>query len=387
MRIAYCTNVRLPSERAHGHQIAQVCDAMDALGHTVSVFAPYRRNPVKEEYHAYYGARPGVTLRTLGSFDPINRAWLPGVTGLWTLNALLRPAYRKALRKSDFDLLYTRVPALLPALLPTGIPVVIELHSLPRLGRRRFLRHLARCRLVVCLTSAMKKELIAMGADASQVIVEGDAFDPALFANVPAKEEARKRFDLPAGVPVIGYAGQLRSMGLSKGIPELLGALQLLQERGARFRAVIAGGPASAQKEFEASLSPELASFVRFTGFIDHKEVPVLLSACDVLVYPAPKSDHPFYNRDTSPLKLFEYMAAGRAIVCAELFPLRDVIDESVVRFCEPGSAESLAQALQSVISDPALAAGQAARALAASRRHTWLERMRRVMEAATLVP
>jgi hypothetical protein len=37
MRIAYCTNVRLPSERAHGHQVARVCDALAKLGNDVTI--------------------------------------------------------------------------------------------------------------------------------------------------------------------------------------------------------------------------------------------------------------------------------------------------------------------------------------------------------------
>lgn len=385
MRIAYCTNVRLPSERAHGHQIAQVCDALDILGHDVTVYAPYRRNPVTEEYHAYYGARPGVSIRHLGSFDPINRAWLPGVLGLWTLNALLRTGYGKAIKKDTFDLLYTRAAALLPVLLATGIPVVLELHSLPRIGRARFVRLASRCRLAVCLTSAMRDELVAWGMPAGKVIVEGDAYDPTLFEGVPGKKEAREHLNIPAGMPVIGYAGQLVSMGLSKGIPELLGALELLHTRGIIFRAVIAGAPDAARVSFESSLPPELRSSVRFAGVINHADVPTLLSACDILVYPAPKSDHPYYNRDTSPLKLFEYMAAGRAIVCADLPPLRDVIDDQVVRFCHPGDPASLADALETVIKDPHLASRLSQRALEVSRSHTWIERMHRILEAATL--
>lgn len=385
MRIAYCTNVRLPSERAHGHQIAQVCDALDALGYEVTVFAPRRRNPVARDYHAYYGARRGVHIEYLGSFDPINRAWLPGVLGLWMLNALLRAAYRRKLRASGFDLLYTRAPALLPALLATGIPTVIELHALPRIGRRRFVRSLARCQLIVCLTSIIKRELEREGIDPARMIVEGDAYDPALFAYAPAQREARALFDLQPDVPVIGYVGQLTSMGLSKGIPELLGAVTLLHQRGVPFTAVIAGGPEDARRRFEETLEPTVRRHVRFLGFIDHTRVPALLAACDVLAYPAPASDHPYYNRDTSPLKLFEYMAAGRPIACADLPPLRDVVDESSVRFCAPGDAASLADAIGALLADESIATAIAHRAREVAQRHTWLERMRRVMDGVTL--
>lgn len=63
MKIAYCTNVRLPTERAHGRQIASVCDALGILGHEVQIFAPYRRNLVKESYREYYSAHKKVELR------------------------------------------------------------------------------------------------------------------------------------------------------------------------------------------------------------------------------------------------------------------------------------------------------------------------------------
>lgn len=47
MRIAYCTNIRLPSERAHGHQVAAVCDALVKLGHDVTIFAPFRKTSLQ----------------------------------------------------------------------------------------------------------------------------------------------------------------------------------------------------------------------------------------------------------------------------------------------------------------------------------------------------
>ncbi len=82
MRIAYCTNVRLPSERAHGHQVAQVCDALAALGHDVTVVAPFRRNTIHADYWSYYGADRRVNLAHLGSFDPIDHSVIPKVLQL-----------------------------------------------------------------------------------------------------------------------------------------------------------------------------------------------------------------------------------------------------------------------------------------------------------------
>jgi len=67
-------------------------------------------------------------------------------------------------------------------------------------------------------------------------------------------------------------------------------------------------------------------------------------------VYPAPATEHPYFMRDTSPLKLLEYLAAGRPVVCADIPPVRDVVDESIVEFCEPGNAKSLAEGISNVL-------------------------------------
>jgi glycosyltransferase involved in cell wall biosynthesis len=385
MHIAYCTNVRLPSERAHGHQIAQVCSALAKQGHAVTVFTPFRRNPIKETFREYYGVSSDISVQYLGTFDPINRFWLPGILGLYALNTLLNAEYKKVLRSMDFDLLYTREPALLETLLATGIPVIVELHRLPSRSIRTFIKHCRRCRLVVCLTSVMKAELIRLGGDPANIIVEGDAYDASLFAHAVSKKEAHTKLHIDQDRPVIVYTGQLVSMGLSKGIPELLAALRILHEKNVPFQALIAGGPESAKIEFSSSLSESMQSMVTFLGSIAHTDVPNVLAAGDVLIYPAPKSNHPFYNRDTSPLKLFEYMAAHRPIVCADLPPLRDIINQEIVTLCEPGNPQALADAIEWVIKHPEEADEMAEKAHTQGKSHTWDARMKRVMEAATL--
>jgi glycosyltransferase involved in cell wall biosynthesis len=385
MRIAYCTNVRLPSERAHGHQIAQVCAALSDLGHAVTVFAPFRRNPVTQDFHAYYGIDKTTEMRHLGSFDPINRFWLPGVLGLWTLNALLRKSYSYVLQKQKFDLLYTRVPALLETLLKTGIPVALELHRLPSRDRGTFVEQCKKCALVICLTSPMRDELVKWGMDSANVIVEGDAYDPALFAKKISQEQARKELKLDQNIPVIGYAGQLSSMGKSKGMEQLMGALTELHHRGLTFQAIIAGGPDNVRAELEAGLPADVRSKVRFLGFVAHEQVPAVLSASDVLVYPAPKSTDPYFLRDTSPLKLFEYMAAQRPIVSADLPPLRDAVDETCVFFCEPGDSAFCADAIELVLKDSSLAQNRAVAAHKRVQSHTWEARMKRIIERVTL--
>ncbi len=384
MRIAYCTNVRLPNERAHGHQIAKVVQALTELGHSVEIFCPYRMNPIQESFVRYYDVSSDIQVHQVGSVDGIAAWWAPGILGLKLTTFLFGKQLKKILaqRTKDFDCLYTRTPELLPVLTATKKPVIVELHRLPRFWLKRFARHLRRCRLVVALTTAMRTAVLDMGISNVPVIAEGDAVDPRDFASLPEATQTRITLGVPDGVPLIGYAGQLESMGLSKGIPELLEGLLLLKKRGVDFRAAIAGGPAAAKERFVRELDPALAENVTFLGFLPHAKIPTLMSACDVLVYPAPASTHPFYLRDTSPLKIFEYMAAGQPIVSADLPPIRDVLTEQMAFFCRPGDAESLADALRLALTDRDEAAKRAKIARGHSDNLTWKKRMERIMRA-----
>lgn len=349
MNIAYCTNVRLPSERAHGHQIAQVCDALITLGHNVTLFAPRRCNPIQENYHHYYDAHQDLHVQYLRSFDH-NACVIPlGVLGMWVSNVLLQRQLKTVLQKSNFDLLYTRTIALLPGLLSTNIPTVLELHSLPKSRKQAFVRQCNQCKLVVCLTSPMRDELLQWGVDTEKVIVEGDAMSPTLFADKIRADVWRYSCSIPNGAPIVGYTGQLHSMGLSKGVEVLLEALTHIAE----CHALIAGGPDTVAQKMMKSMPSSLRERVHFLGVLPHQDIPSVLRACDVLVYPAPKSSHPFYQRDTSPLKLFEYMAAGRPIVCADIPPVRDTVNESHVTFFDPGDVQGLAHAIRQLLQNP----------------------------------
>src|SRR3989344_5490551 len=176
MRIVYCTNVRLPSERAHGHQVARVSDALTGLGHEVEIFAPYRRNPIQNNYWDFHKADTRVKLTHLGSFDPID--WpIPKFLQLFLLNLQFRRALCKKLQMQKYAITYTRSPALLPALLKTAIPVVLELHTLPKRGQKNFVSLCNQCTLIVCLTTPMRNELLSWGVNAKKVIVESDAID------------------------------------------------------------------------------------------------------------------------------------------------------------------------------------------------------------------
>lgn len=381
MRIAYCTNVRLPSERAHGHQVARVCDALAGLGHDVTIFAPYRKNPITKDYWEFHNADRKVKVEHLGSFDPIDQWWIPKIFQLPILNLLFQGALSSRLQ--NFDLFYTRTHALLPVLLNTKKKVILELHTLPNRRRGTFITFCNRCALIVCLTTPMKNELEAWGVTAP-IIVEPDAVDLNFFSSFPQKEDARKELKITDLKKfTVGYVGSFVTMGLEKGVKHLVEAVLLLREKGLEIAKIIVGGPASAKTELEhleklRSQDKDPGKFLDTSG---QAMVKLVYAACDALIYTAPKTNHPYFVRDTSPLKIFEYMAAGKPIVTADLPPIRDILDESRAFFCQPGDSEDLARAIEQVMKDPEEAAKRAVAAHKHVQHYTWDKRMKRILD------
>lgn len=379
MKIAYVAHTRYPTEKAHGLQVTRVCEAMTALSHTVTLVAPGVHNEVQEDFATYYNVQHPFVVTHLPTKDALLSPVIPGRFAMMFTMQSYRRALCSYFKNEQFDLLYARSPHILPALLHTGIPVVLELHTLPRSGHKKFVDQCKKCSRVVCLTAPMKDQLAKWGVPADHIIVEGDAVDITRFAALDAR-----MFSLSTSKPIVGYIGSLTTMDhLEKGVDLLIRSAAM--ERN--FFTFVVGGPdIMVQKYTELASSLGLTdSDIHFEGRVPAADVPAAIRKCDICVYPAPKSNHTFFTRDTSPLKLFEYLAAGVPIVCADIPPVRDVVDEQSVWFFEPGNAQSLAQAISRTLNNADESAQKTLLGKDIAAHHTWEKRMGRIIEALSL--
>ena len=122
-----------------------------------------------------------------------------------------------------------------------------------------------------------------------------------------------------------------------------------------------------------------LSDRVRFFGKVPHRDIPDYLALFDVAVAPAPATEHSsFYG---SPLKMFEYMAAGVPMIVSDLPALREVLSTETALFIKPADAHELAQAVSLLQREPARAQAMAieARALV-EKRFTWHARAQGIL-------
>jgi glycosyltransferase involved in cell wall biosynthesis len=172
----------------------------------------------------------------------------------------------------------------------------------------------------------------------------------------------------------VAYAGHLYAW---KGVDGLLEALA----RAPGTRGLIVGGHAEEPDLARVKALADrlgISDRVTFTGMVDPGKVAGLLSQADVLALPNPASA--ISTRFTSPLKLFEYMAAGRPIVASDLPSIREVLDHEVnALLVPPGDAAAMAGAIERVLADPVLASRLARAALDSAPDYSWDRRAERL--------
>jgi glycosyltransferase involved in cell wall biosynthesis len=89
---------------------------------------------------------------------------------------------------------------------------------------------------------------------------------------------------------------------------------------------------------------------VVFVGVVNQPTVAQYLAASDILAIPDTVTDE-----TASPLKLFEYMAMQRVVVCPDMPALREIVGSEGAYLFERGSQTSLNQALHTLIRTPTL--------------------------------
>ena len=376
-RLFYLANNRLPTEKAHGLQIVQMCEALADAGYRVTLVAPRRRNTPEmravRSLWNHYGVAQNFAFRPLPCLDlfqlfPRRQIAFLTQTVTFILALLVWMLPRRA------DVLYTRdlfIGAVM-ALTHPRTRLVYEVHQMhrSRLGRR-LESFLARRASVVTITGRLAEEMRALGA--SRVLVAHDGVRAARFAGMPTQAEARAEIGWPPEAFTVGWVGRLHLMGVDKGVGLLVDALEGVE--GAHLAVV--GGPEDMVETLRRRWTGAGLDGGRFlaAGQVPPDRVPLYLSAFDVCALPHPWTEHFAYY--TSPIKLFEYMASGRAIVASDLPGFAEVLHhEESALLVPPGDAAALAAAITRLRDDPALRTRLVDRARAqVLARYTWAAR------------
>jgi glycosyltransferase involved in cell wall biosynthesis len=384
MRIAYvCADPGVPVFGFKGCSVhvQEVISALLSNGAEVELFA------------VRTGGDPPPTLRNL----PIHALPTPAQAGLagreratFAANGHLWSALE---REGPFDMVYERYSLWsfagvqyasehkIPGMLEVNAPLIEEQAAHRGLVARDLATSVsekvfASASALLAVSREVASYLETFPGTSGRIHVVPNGVDPHRFSSGPAPA-------LPApGVFTVGFVGTLKPW---HGLPTLIDAFALLHRRDQSTRLLIVGdGPE--RPNLEAAIHDPLSPIpnpqsILFTGAVAPADIPSHLASMDVAVAPYPEQDTFYF----SPLKVYEYMAAGLPVVASRVGQLAGLINDGETGLlCPPGDVPALAAALDRLRLDPDLRTrlGAGARSTAL-RAHTWDGVVRRILALA----
>ncbi len=272
-----------------------------------------------------------------------------------------------------------------------GIPSIYEVRGLwevtrgsrdPQWAKGGMYRFMARMEAdaaasatrVLAITNALKDELVARGVDAEKITVVPNAVDAQRFRPVARDVELEEALGV-RGRTVIGYIGSVLDY---EGLEFLVDAADVMRARRSDFAVLIVGDGAELEKFQDLVRERELEDFVRFTGRVPHEEVERYYSLVDIA--PFPRLPLPVCEM-VSPLKPFEALAMGKAVVASDVAALAEIIEPGVNGLLHrKGDTEDLVRQLELLLDDPSL------RATLARQGREWVRANRQWSDMAGIV-
>jgi len=331
MRIALITNSRIPSLTANSIQAMKVAQALMQLNHDVRMFAPKEAESITHDsLLTHYGLHLAPEIE-----------FLPSIKSLKRLDFIFHA--QNAARRFNADLIYTWLPQSALIGIKSGYPVVLEMHAdvSGKLGVWWFSQFWKADgkKLMTVTTQALKNALensTKLKLNPEAVLIAPNGVELEKYVKLPSPSEARNQLNLKQGLTV-GFTGHIYKGRGADLLFEL--AKQMPQ-----INFLWVGGTPELVTFWKNKLHEANVLNVTMTGFVKHDVIHLYQAAADVLLMPYSSSISASSGQDIAevinPMKMFEYMAAGRAIVCADLPSIREVLNEGNCVFVEVGNSE-----------------------------------------------
>jgi len=364
MNIVAIAGSTIPSDTANSLQVMKACQALVQTGHKVALLVPGSENK-SVDLKKHYGLRENFPIEWISSSSRRTFTW---------------DSVRRA-RALQADLIYSWFPQSAVFGLWSGVPVIFEIHIQPTgvfgpLWHRAFAAMHGRKRLV-SITRALVELLerdFHMRFSSKDVVIAPNGVDLERFASLPDPVTARRQIGFREAPTVMCtghlYAGRGAELFLS------------LAKSFPQTHFVWVGGRPEDIAVWKQRTESEN---VTFTGFIPNQELPLYQAAADILLMPYSRSIMGSSGSAdsaavASPMKMFEYMAAGRAIVSADLPVIREVLNEKNAVFCEPDNNENWRFEIETLLDNKPHRAELGNQARRDVEGYTWVARAKRIM-------
>tara|TARA_B100000963_G_scaffold327507_1_gene315303 strand:- start:2454 stop:3629 length:1176 start_codon:yes stop_codon:yes gene_type:complete len=302
---------RFPTEKAYGTHIVEVAKAFVNNHKKVTIFYSKTNNKytIDENPQTFYDVPENIEIIALENFDYTNLrifSLLPSIVKklMWNLGAFFW-AKKISPNLIDMDLVWSTNPNLLVPQKKLSKLLIYEKHGAAKYLQRLSIVSLSRYSNVVFVSTSKKSHDELKKINSSKTIYLPNGVDLSRYTNEKANNDTLN----------IGYIGMLETYGKSKGVEEAVKTLcdlKLLH----KFNLTIIGGPSSRIKAIREICSENnIDAFIK--DRVPYNEVAFEMQKLDIGIIPYPDDLH--MSLYASPLKFFEYAAAGAAILCSDL--------------------------------------------------------------------
>lgn len=404
MKIGFlCSDIDIPlfGDEGCSIHVRDFTDALVELGHDVFIVCPSLGDtttvPIKSRlYHLQPRGLDALGWSLVEQEPIIQNGQLERDLRSVTYNFWLQSEGSSIIEREKPDLLYERYSLFgwggIELARRHGVPLMLEVNDplcREQEGYEKFTLTSTAERMesviirgadaVIAISEWIKNWAISLGVNEQDVHVIPNAVSSKLFAENKTGETVRQRYNLEKE-RLVGFVGSFQPWHDVQG---LLLAFSRLYADDHNLRLLLVGEGEQREALQEASRQLGLESVTIFTGSIAHDSVPEYIAAMDIAVAPYNWKED-FYG---SPLKLFEYMAAGKPTVAAAIGQIEEVIEHGKTGWLYPsGDHEQLARGLATLLYSPGLSSsiGSAAREQILSN-YTWKAVASRVTELADL--
>lgn len=388
MRVVMLAHV-FPRARADsmGAFILHLADALAARGARIDVVAPHAAGLADaEEFGAvrahrfHYAPARWERLAYSGTMHEFVARGIANkiLFALFNLAFLFKTLTRARAARAQILHAHWWIPGGIVGALAAAIlraPLVVTTHGtdVEMLRRTRGAMPLARfvfarARAITCCSAYLRAQLLALGvADAARVMVVPEPVSVEF-------ETLNSKFEIPATrsnseFRISNLILTVARLTKQKGIDVLIDALAILRERGCAARLKIIGdGPERAALE-QQTREKQLQDRVEFLGALPPSELPPHYAACAVFVLPS--------LREGLGVVLVEALLCGAPVIATDSGGVTDIVRDGETGLLFPErDARALADAIEKLLDDRALAARLAAQGAAAARARFTSERV-----------
>jgi glycosyltransferase involved in cell wall biosynthesis len=205
---------------------------------------------------------------------------------------------------------------------------------------------ITRSRVVIVICKHLEEIVRRQQPDARVVLIENAPGSGGIVAPEGSRERLRAQYGVEPDAPLVLYTGTFEAY---QGLDLLFEAMRVVRASRPDARLMVVGGhPDQVAKAREEAQRAGIAEVAIFTGEQPSEDIPAFLAAADILASPRSRGKN-------TPLKIYQYLRAGRPIVATNLLTHTQVLDETIACLSD-ATADAYGVAMLRVMGDAAYA-------------------------------